>query len=96
LPNVLLEAMASGSAVVTTWLPEIGELVRDGDNGVVVHDDDELVAALRRLTLDPAFRTRLAANGRATIAGYFDAVRSNAPLVELLGQHVPETLEVAA
>jgi glycosyltransferase involved in cell wall biosynthesis len=81
---------------VTTWLPEIGELVRDGDNGVVVHDDDELVAALRRLTLDPAFRARLAANGRATIAGYFDAVRSNAPLVELLGQHVPETLEVAA
>jgi glycosyltransferase involved in cell wall biosynthesis len=66
LPNVLLEGLASGRAVVATRVAGIPDVVEDGVNGLLVPPDDTaaLAAALRRLEADPAERVRLGQEAR--------------------------------
>lgn len=66
LPNVALEAMAAGTALVGSSVGGIPELVRDGENGLLVpqRDDAALAGALRRLAADPELRARLGTAGR--------------------------------
>jgi phosphatidyl-myo-inositol dimannoside synthase len=61
LPNTLLEAMASGRAVVATRVAGIPDVVVDEVNGLLVpeKDVDALAAALRRLAREPETRARL-------------------------------------
>jgi glycosyltransferase involved in cell wall biosynthesis len=74
LPNVLVEAMASGVPVVTTGVSGIPELVSDGANGLLVPPDDPeaLAEALMRLQEDRALAGRLARAGSATVRERFD------------------------
>jgi glycosyltransferase involved in cell wall biosynthesis len=69
LPNVALEAMAAGKPVVGSRVGGIPELVRDGENGLLVTEKDAsaLAAAFVTLARDPALRARLGANGRQEI-----------------------------
>ena len=62
-PMKLFEYMASGSPVLATDLPSTAEILRDGENGLLVPpgDVDALAGALRRLRDDPALGERLAA-----------------------------------
>jgi glycosyltransferase involved in cell wall biosynthesis len=55
LPNVVLEAMASGTPLVTTTAGGIGAVVEDGRTALVVpeRDAEALAAALARLAADP-------------------------------------------
>ncbi|MBA0046992.1 glycosyltransferase family 4 protein [Mycobacteroides sp. LB1] len=71
LPMALLEAMASAVAVITAPVGSIAEVVRDGENGVLIApgDIDALVAALTRLTTDHDERRRLGTAGRETVRG---------------------------
>ncbi|WP_152045324.1 glycosyltransferase family 4 protein [Aureimonas psammosilenae] len=64
LPRTLLEAGASGRAILTTDVPGCRDLVRDGVDGFVVPPDDpeRLADAIQRLAADPS---RLAAMGDA-------------------------------
>ena len=73
IPNVLLEAMATGLPVVSTKVSGIPELVADGENGLLVRPDDAtaLAAAMRRLLDDDALRARLGAAARATVTAHF-------------------------
>lgn len=84
IPVVLMEAMASGVAVVASRLTGIPELVRDGETGLLAapRDVDGLAGALRRLHDDPALRSRLAAAGRSLVQREFDIRRNAAALVE--------------
>lgn len=68
LPNVLLEAMAHARPVVATPIMGVADLVRDGDNGLLVPPDDvpALAGALRRVADDAGFAGRLGAAARAT------------------------------
>jgi phosphatidyl-myo-inositol dimannoside synthase len=68
LPNVLLEAMAAGRAVVASRVAGIPDVVVDGTNGLLVPPGDvpALRAALCRLITDDALRARLGAAARAT------------------------------
>jgi glycosyltransferase involved in cell wall biosynthesis len=86
IPNVLMEAMASGLAVVTTPVCGIPELVVDGENGLLVPPDDvaALVTALLRLHRDPALAARLGAAGRDAVLDQFDGDRLAATLAGLL------------
>lgn len=70
LPNVLLEALAAGRAVVASRVAGIPEVVDDGTTGLLVPPGDApaLAAALERLAADPALRARLGASGRARVA----------------------------
>lgn len=75
IPNVLMEAMACGVPVVTTYVSGIGELVHHEDNGLVVPPDDpsQLAAAIRRLADHPVLASRLGEAGRSTVSTEFDA-----------------------
>ena len=69
LPMALLEAMAAGKAVVASAVGGIPELVRDGDNGLLVppHDGAALAAALARLLGDALLCRQLGARARTTV-----------------------------
>lgn len=74
LSNALLEAMASGVAVVATRIPGTDEVVRDEEEGLLVAPDDAaaLAAALERLLGDPALARRLGEGGRRRAEAAFD------------------------
>ncbi len=67
LPLSIIEAMASGVAVVATPVGAVPDIVRDGETGLLVPagDVDALEAALTRLVRDGALRRRLGAAGLA-------------------------------
>jgi glycosyltransferase involved in cell wall biosynthesis len=69
LPNVLLEAMAAGRAVVASRVAGIPDVVTDGADGALVPPADAaaLAEALARLAADPARRARLGRAARATV-----------------------------
>jgi glycosyltransferase involved in cell wall biosynthesis len=69
LPNVVLEAMAMGVAVVATRVAGVPRLIRDGECGVLVQPGcvEGLSAAIAGLLADPARRGRLAAAGRREV-----------------------------
>ena len=86
IPNVLMEAMACGVPVVTTGVSGIPELVRDGENGLVVHPDrpEDLADALHRLVKDPDLARDIGACGRRTVSARFDAATTAAQMASLL------------
>ena len=77
IPVALMEAMASGAAVVTTHVSGIPELVQDGRNGLLVPPGDvvALAEALRRVLQDAGLRRELGRAARISVAEGFDARR---------------------
>ncbi|MEM1512290.1 MAG: glycosyltransferase family 4 protein [Candidatus Jordarchaeales archaeon] len=65
----LLEAMACGTAVVSTYTGGIPEFVKPMENGILVdaHSPDQLAYAITLLFQDEALRRKLAENGRKTV-----------------------------
>lgn len=98
LPNVILEAMASGLPVVASGISGIPLAVEDGSTGLLVPEGDPeaLLGALRRLLADPAAAREMGERGRRKAAteltwdavaaryreGYVAAI--NAPVPPLL------------
>jgi D-inositol-3-phosphate glycosyltransferase len=66
-----VESLACGTPVVGSNVGGLREVVRDGENGLLIPPDDPgaLAAALGRL-VDPGIRTRLGAAGPASVAGH--------------------------
>lgn len=92
VPKVLLEACAAGRAIVTTDSPGCRDVVRTGDNGLLVppRDAGALAAAIRQLLEDPQLRTRMGMAGRAraeTEFGIEKVVRSHLELYSELIEH---------
>jgi glycosyltransferase involved in cell wall biosynthesis len=77
LPMVLLEAMAAQVPIVSTPVEGIGELVTDGENGLLVPPGDvaALAAALDRVLMNHDERRHLGRAGRETIERGFTASR---------------------
>jgi glycosyltransferase involved in cell wall biosynthesis len=73
LPNVLLEAMSSGTAVISSDIPGAMILVRNGINGISYHAGDvqDLCKSVIRLLKNPQERNRLATNARKLIEEEF-------------------------
>ncbi len=67
----LIEAMACGTPIITTWSGAIPEIV--GDSALLCQPNDfvSLLDALKSLIHDPACRTDLAQSGRARALGHF-------------------------
>ena len=66
LPNVLLEALASGTAVIATAAGGMGTVAREGQTARVVHerDSDALASAASQLLLQPATAKELGQRAR--------------------------------
>lgn len=67
MPGIVIEALQAGLPVIATRFRALGELVRDGVDGLLVapRDVDALADAMRAVTLDRALYARLAAGAQA-------------------------------
>lgn len=83
LPVVFMEALATELPVVATNIGAVTELVRDGENGVVVPAADvpALAEAIARLATDPDLRTRMGKHGREAVLAEFTPT-STGPAIE--------------
>jgi glycosyltransferase involved in cell wall biosynthesis len=74
-PLALLEALLARSAVVATDVGGVSEIVRDGENGLLVPAEDPkaLAGAIRRLLAESDLRQRLGEQGRQYVLGRFTA-----------------------
>lgn len=89
IPVALMEAMASGRAVVASRLSGIPELVEDGASGLLVPPGDAaaLASALRSLLEDPARAREMGARGRERVAREFRLADNVAALLERMEAH---------
>jgi glycosyltransferase involved in cell wall biosynthesis len=85
VPKVLMEAAACGRAIVTTNAPGCREIVRNGENGLLVpvRDSQALAQALRLLIENASLRAVMGQRGRDIVVREFS-----------LEQVVKETLGV--
>jgi glycosyltransferase involved in cell wall biosynthesis len=92
LPNVLLEAMLFGKAVVTTAVGGVPEVLQDNSCGVMVPPGNsaELAQAMIKLAGNPEYRKQLGQNGQRVIhEGFSPSSRARqivALYQELMGQ----------
>lgn len=84
LPRTILEAMASGRAVVTTDLPGCRDAIQHGINGMLIppRDPRALARAMRELANDPATASAMGKRGRATAEARYDVRAVNALLLQ--------------
>jgi phosphatidyl-myo-inositol dimannoside synthase len=78
LPNVVLESLASGTALVTTAAGGIGSVVEHQQTALVVPERDPAAirSAIAALALDPASRARLGTQARAMVGHRFGWART--------------------
>jgi colanic acid/amylovoran biosynthesis glycosyltransferase len=95
LPNVIIEAMATGVPVVATELAGIPDLVIPNQTGLLVPPEDvtDLAGAIQALLENNDFRERLAYAGRARVKQEFDLAASAQKLEVLIHQSILPALE---
>ncbi len=73
IPRILIEAAAAGLPLVATDVPGCRDIVRPGENGILVPERDAvaLADALQRLAQDPALRERMSVRSRAIACSEF-------------------------
>ena len=71
-PHTVVEALAAGAPVIATATGGVAEVVRDGENGLLVPlaDATALGEAIRRYVGDDELRTRLRAAAAPSVAEY--------------------------
>lgn len=90
IPNVLVEAMASGLPVVSTSFSGVIELVENGVEGFLVQPGSprELAERLKQLLQDPELRQKIGNAARAKACASFDNRTTIEPLTALLRKAV--------
>lgn len=71
MPNIVLEAAASGLPIVTSAVGGVPSLIKDEDNGILVHrlnSAEEYARAIRRLLGDNQARLHLGISARQTVS----------------------------
>ena len=88
IPRALIEAAAAGRAIVTTDMPGCREVVRSGDNGLLVppRNAAALADALARLLADAPLRRQMGARGRRRAEEEFGAERIIAQTLALYAE----------
>jgi glycosyltransferase involved in cell wall biosynthesis len=71
-PHGVVESLAFGTPVIATRVGGVPEVVRDGENGLLVApgDSDAFAAAVGRFLADRELRARLRAAAASSVAGY--------------------------
>ncbi len=77
LPLVAIESLAAARPIVATAVDGTPEVVRDGENGLLVPPGDpaRLAEAICRILADPGWRQRLGRNGREWVLRHFTRER---------------------
>jgi L-malate glycosyltransferase len=77
MPITMLEAMACGLPVIATSVGSNPQLVRDGQNGMLVksEDIDELCSAMMRLANNAPLRNKMGEKGRCCVETHFSLNR---------------------
>ncbi len=72
LSHLLIEALMLGKAIIATSVGGNPELIRDGDNGLLVKhgDTQQLSRALERILSDKSLRSRIEGNARASTSRF--------------------------
>lgn len=85
-PLAVPEAMAAALPIVTTRVGAIPEMVRDGEEGLLVErgSAEQLYIALKQLLDSPELRARMGSRGRETVLAEYDAGRNAQRLLDLL------------
>ena len=88
IPLSLMEAMAAGTPVISTWVSGIPELIGDGVDGRLVapHDARALAKALEAVLDDPNHGLDLARHARDKVETQFDAQREAGKLLRLFAE----------
>jgi glycosyltransferase involved in cell wall biosynthesis len=91
LPKALLEAAASGCAIVASNIAACTELVKDEKTGLVVppQDTEALANALERLISDPGLRKRLGEAARESIVADFSLSKVLSEIIGIYEELVP-------
>jgi glycosyltransferase involved in cell wall biosynthesis len=76
--------MASGVPVAASPYGVNGEIIRDGENGLLAVSDDEWREKLTALMLDRELRARLAQEGRKTVEANYSLPAAAAELAAFL------------
>jgi len=90
IPNVLMEAMATGVPVVTTGATAQSELIDNGIHGILIppHSPVALASAIRRLCDDEPLRERIRTAARRKMEEEFDNRITIEPLLKVLERSV--------
>jgi len=85
LPTVIVEASASGRAVVTTDWPGCRDAIEDGLTGLLVKPRDvpSLTAAIRALVIDSDLRQRMGVAGRSLVEDKFSSEKIIAKILSV-------------
>ncbi len=75
MPMCLLEAMAAGKTVVATRVGAVSQLVKSGENGILVEagEIDELAEGMLKILKDSALRQRMEAAARQTVVDEYSS-----------------------
>ena len=90
LPVVLMEAMAMEIPCITTAITGIPELIRNGQEGLLVaaSDREGLIQAIKQLVEDQVLRQQLGKAGRLRVLSDFDLYKNTRHLFEKLDQRI--------
>lgn len=93
LPKALLEAASSGRAIVTTDTLGCREVVRDGENGLLVpaRDSKSLADALQHLITHPELRAEMGRRGRERAVSEFSEMTVITATMETYNRLLPGT-----
>jgi colanic acid/amylovoran biosynthesis glycosyltransferase len=90
IPNVLMEAMATGLPVISTTNAGQGELIDNGKDGLLVPPASAalLAKSIKYLCCDERLRLKIGRAARAKMEEKFDNRKTIHPLIELFERHV--------
>jgi glycosyltransferase involved in cell wall biosynthesis len=85
LPTVLIEAMAARIPVISAAVSGIPELVRNGESGLLVPQQDPvaLADAIEKMLKDPVLAARLAESGHRLACDRYDLEKSARRIADL-------------
>lgn len=93
IPKALLEAAASGRAIVASDIPGCNDFVENGVNGLLVPsgDPEAIVAAVHRVIVEPGLGRRMGLAARSTVENKYGLESIVDQTVSLYGQLLSES-----